>query len=236
MSVRSDDGQWPARTTSVAGSPVDASRSLRLVTGESTLDPSLQPALVRFDAVEAEPLTDAPDLRSLAALAGVLAAAEAVGAAAAVLELATTYAAQRRQFAGPQPGADAEHHHGQRGTAPGRVTPGSRDGSQLRPPGRGVRGRRPGPRERRPPLPRLAVHRHGQPVQGRPVRALSGRPRARQAGHAERLDHVIIQQELRPGRDPRGLSEPAQSPQRRRGCCLPRTCAAHRDTPASYTG
>ena len=65
---------------------------------ESTLDPSLRPTLVRFDAVEAEPLTDGPDLRSLAALAGVLAAAEAVGAAAAVLELASTYAGQRRQF------------------------------------------------------------------------------------------------------------------------------------------
>jgi alkylation response protein AidB-like acyl-CoA dehydrogenase len=65
---------------------------------ESTLDPSLQPALVRFDRVEAESLADGPDLRSLAALAGVLAAAEAVGAAAAVLELAATYAGQRRQF------------------------------------------------------------------------------------------------------------------------------------------
>lgn len=65
---------------------------------QSTLDPSLQPALVRFGAVEAEPLADGPELRSLAALAGVLAAAEAVGAAAAVLELATAYAAQRRQF------------------------------------------------------------------------------------------------------------------------------------------
>jgi len=65
---------------------------------ESTLDPALQPALVCFDAVEAEPLADAPDVQSLAALAGVLAEAEAVGAAAAVLELACTYAAQRRQF------------------------------------------------------------------------------------------------------------------------------------------
>ena len=39
-----------------------------------------------------------PLVESLAAIAGVLAAAEAVGAAAAVLELARAYAAQRRQF------------------------------------------------------------------------------------------------------------------------------------------
>jgi alkylation response protein AidB-like acyl-CoA dehydrogenase len=65
---------------------------------ETSLDPDLRPALVSFDAVEAEPLADAPDVQSLAALAGVLAEAEAVGAAAAVFELARAYAAQRRQF------------------------------------------------------------------------------------------------------------------------------------------
>ena len=66
---------------------------------EVTLDPSLQPALVRLDAVEAEPIAEGPGLvESLAAVAGVLAAAEAVGAAAAVLDLACAYAAQRRQF------------------------------------------------------------------------------------------------------------------------------------------
>jgi alkylation response protein AidB-like acyl-CoA dehydrogenase len=63
---------------------------------EATLDPALQPAHVTFDAVEAEPLAPLGD--SLAAIAGVLAAAESVGAAAAVLELACAYAAQRRQF------------------------------------------------------------------------------------------------------------------------------------------
>ena len=69
---------------------------------ETTLDPSLQPALVQFDRVSAEPLVEGPDaaqlVESLGAVAGVLAAAEAVGAAAAVLDLASAYAAQRRQF------------------------------------------------------------------------------------------------------------------------------------------
>ena len=92
----------------------------------------------------------------------------------------------------------------------GRVTLGGRDRGQLRPLRRRVRGRRLRPRERRPPLPRLAVHRRGQPVQRGPVRAPGGRPRTGQPGHAERLDHVVIQQELRPGRDPARRGEPAQ--------------------------
>jgi len=65
---------------------------------EATLDPSLEPVLVRFDGVETEPLADGPAVESLAAIAGVLAAAEAVGAASTALELARAYAAQRRQF------------------------------------------------------------------------------------------------------------------------------------------
>jgi alkylation response protein AidB-like acyl-CoA dehydrogenase len=65
---------------------------------EATLDRSLEPALVRFDAVEAQGQLDDVDLAMLAAIAGVLAAAEAVGAAAEVLDLASAYAAQRRQF------------------------------------------------------------------------------------------------------------------------------------------
>ena len=69
---------------------------------EATLDPSLLPAHVRFDEADAELLADGHDaaalIESLAAVAGVLAAAEAVGAAAAVFDLACTYAAQRRQF------------------------------------------------------------------------------------------------------------------------------------------
>jgi alkylation response protein AidB-like acyl-CoA dehydrogenase len=63
----------------------------------TSLDPSLAPALVRFDAVAINELVDA-DVETLAAVAGVLAAADAVGAAAGVLELARTYASQRRQF------------------------------------------------------------------------------------------------------------------------------------------
>jgi len=63
---------------------------------EPTLDPTLRPAHVTFDSAEAELLAPLPE--SLGAVAGVLAAAESVGAAAAVLELACAYAAQRRQF------------------------------------------------------------------------------------------------------------------------------------------
>ena len=65
---------------------------------EATLDPSLEPAIVRLDAVEADGQLDDVDVETLAAVAGVLAAAEAVGAAAEVLGLACTYAAQRQQF------------------------------------------------------------------------------------------------------------------------------------------
>ena len=43
----------------------------------------------------------------------------------------------------------------------------------------------------------------------------------RQAGHAERLDHVIVQQELPAGRDPPRISEPGQPPQRGGGHRLP---------------
>jgi alkylation response protein AidB-like acyl-CoA dehydrogenase len=65
---------------------------------EPTLDPSLRPGRVAFDTAEATPLADGSVVAPLAAVAGVLAAAESVGAAAAVLDLACAYAAQRRQF------------------------------------------------------------------------------------------------------------------------------------------
>jgi alkylation response protein AidB-like acyl-CoA dehydrogenase len=65
---------------------------------ETTLDPTIQPALVRFDCVGAESVVAEGLVETLAGVAGVLAAAEAVGAAAGVLELAREYAAQRRQF------------------------------------------------------------------------------------------------------------------------------------------
>jgi alkylation response protein AidB-like acyl-CoA dehydrogenase len=65
---------------------------------QQTLDPSLEPALVRFNGVTVERQLDDVDIETLAAVAGVLSAAEAVGAAAEVLGLASTYAAQRRQF------------------------------------------------------------------------------------------------------------------------------------------
>ena len=66
---------------------------------EHTLDPSLRPALVRLDAVEPTTvLDDVTRVEDLAAMGGILACAESVGAAAAVLDLAREYASQRRQF------------------------------------------------------------------------------------------------------------------------------------------
>jgi len=63
----------------------------------SSLDPSLQPVLARFEAVaEASAVDGSP--ASLAAVGAVLATAEAVGAARAVLALARDYATERRQF------------------------------------------------------------------------------------------------------------------------------------------
>jgi alkylation response protein AidB-like acyl-CoA dehydrogenase len=62
----------------------------------ATLDSSLETARVLFEAADGEPV-DADVLR-LAAAAGVLVSAEAVGAAAELLALACDYAAQRRQF------------------------------------------------------------------------------------------------------------------------------------------
>jgi alkylation response protein AidB-like acyl-CoA dehydrogenase len=64
---------------------------------ETTLDPSLRPALVRFDGVPATAVLPGAVERA-AATAAVLAAAEAVGAATALLGLARDYAAQRQQF------------------------------------------------------------------------------------------------------------------------------------------
>ena len=69
------------------------------IVAESTLDPSIQPARVHFDGVEPErAVADRGAVAAVAAIGAVLASAEAVGAAATVLELAREYATQRRQF------------------------------------------------------------------------------------------------------------------------------------------
>jgi alkylation response protein AidB-like acyl-CoA dehydrogenase len=69
------------------------------IVAEPTLDPSLQPARVVLQAAEPDRVvTDPGAVGSLAAIGAVLASAEAVGAAATVLELARDYATQRRQF------------------------------------------------------------------------------------------------------------------------------------------
>jgi len=65
---------------------------------EASLDPSLCTATVRFDGAEVGDGVVAGDIPRLAAVAGVLAAAEAVGAASAALGLACDYAAKRHQF------------------------------------------------------------------------------------------------------------------------------------------
>jgi alkylation response protein AidB-like acyl-CoA dehydrogenase len=69
------------------------------IESQPTLDPAVGPARVRFDGVDAQQVAgDVETVTTLAAAAGVLASAEAVGAAASLLELAREYAAQRRQF------------------------------------------------------------------------------------------------------------------------------------------
>jgi alkylation response protein AidB-like acyl-CoA dehydrogenase len=66
---------------------------------EPTLDTTVQPALVSFDGADVDRIVgERAAIESLAAVGGVLASAEAVGAAARVLELAREYASQRRQF------------------------------------------------------------------------------------------------------------------------------------------
>jgi len=68
------------------------------VTPEGTIDPSLAPVRLHFDEVEPERVESGSLVEEIAAIGAVLAAAEAVGAAAAVLALARDYAGQRRQF------------------------------------------------------------------------------------------------------------------------------------------
>ena len=69
------------------------------IVAEPTLDPSVQPARVRFENVEPGRVVAEPGVvEAVAAVGAVLASAEAVGAAATLLELACDYATQRRQF------------------------------------------------------------------------------------------------------------------------------------------
>jgi hypothetical protein len=91
-----------AESAEVLAVPVSGSAVALVAEGvsferERTLDPSLAPAVVRLDGTQIVDVLD-DDVEQLASVAAVLAAADAVGAAAAVLELARTYASQRRQF------------------------------------------------------------------------------------------------------------------------------------------
>jgi alkylation response protein AidB-like acyl-CoA dehydrogenase len=64
------------------------------------IDPSVEPSLVTLSGVAPGPVLDATEavLARLLAVGSVMAAAEAAGAAAAVLELARRYAGERKQF------------------------------------------------------------------------------------------------------------------------------------------
>src|SRR5689334_6777692 len=64
------------------------------------IDPSVEPSLVTLSGVAPAAVLDRaePVLARLLAVGSVMAAAEAAGAAAAVLELARTYAGERKQF------------------------------------------------------------------------------------------------------------------------------------------
>ena len=64
------------------------------------IDPSVEPSLVTLSAVAPGAVLDATEavLARLLAIGSVMAAAEAAGAAAAVLELARRYAGERKQF------------------------------------------------------------------------------------------------------------------------------------------
>jgi alkylation response protein AidB-like acyl-CoA dehydrogenase len=69
------------------------------VTPEPTLDEAVAPATVRLDGAEVELVVpDRAAVDSFAAVGGILVAAEGVGAAAGIFELARQYATQRRQF------------------------------------------------------------------------------------------------------------------------------------------
>jgi alkylation response protein AidB-like acyl-CoA dehydrogenase len=78
---------------------------------EPTLDERLARAHVRFERAPVESLAgDGETVERIAAVGGVLASAEATGAAGAILELARAYAVQRHQFGHPIGSFQAVRH------------------------------------------------------------------------------------------------------------------------------
>jgi alkylation response protein AidB-like acyl-CoA dehydrogenase len=78
---------------------------------EPTLDERLARARVRFERAPVESVAgDGETVERIAAVGGVLASAEATGAAAAILELARAYAVQRHQFGHPIGSFQAVRH------------------------------------------------------------------------------------------------------------------------------
>jgi alkylation response protein AidB-like acyl-CoA dehydrogenase len=81
------------------------------VEAQPTLDERLAPARVRFEAAAVTDLVgDGATVGRIASAGGVLASAEAVGAAASLLELAREYAVQRHQFGRPIGSFQAVRH------------------------------------------------------------------------------------------------------------------------------
>jgi len=79
---------------------VDASAPGVAIAPAQGIDPSVEPSLVTLSGVAPGTVLDRAEvvLARLLAVGSVMAAAEAAGAAAAVLELARTYAGERKQF------------------------------------------------------------------------------------------------------------------------------------------
>lgn len=86
-------------------------RSEASVEPQSTLDEPLAPARVRFAEAAVEDVAGNDEtVARIASVGGVLASAEAVGAAASILELARDYAVQRHQFGRPIGSFQAVRH------------------------------------------------------------------------------------------------------------------------------
>ena len=81
------------------------------ITPEPTLDEAVAPASVSLDGAQVERVVpDRAAVDLFTAVGGVLVAAEAVGAAAIIFDLAREYASQRRQFGRPIGSFQAVRH------------------------------------------------------------------------------------------------------------------------------
>jgi alkylation response protein AidB-like acyl-CoA dehydrogenase len=99
------DAAWLAVSAAGAAGPalalVDAHAAGVVSAEQPAFDPSAPMHAVAFEDAEATVIGDADALARLSAIGALLAAAEAVGAAGRLLDLACAYAAERRQFGRP---------------------------------------------------------------------------------------------------------------------------------------